>query len=301
MIIEITHLLEKYHMKYFFYALFFTLITGCSQNFSRQISYFENAYLAINRQDWEVAYRFIEDKFVSQNEFERERAFSIIKSYPEIIEAGIKTFNPENIKNTINSYGESRGIDLERKRLNMLKEIVSIEIYINAKSNIDKQAVEMDENRERLLKESIEKQEASLEILRTEKKAQELIRRELREAKDNAYYLCQNKKECDKYFSLTQIFISENSTMKIQVATDTVLETFSATTDYGISIKAYKIPKKGDTALIKLSVDCRIAESTKGETEVEIRKEVEIKNSYCNTKTLKIYNDFKKYIPNNIE
>ena len=68
---------------------------------------------------------------------------------------------------------------------------------------------------------------------------------------------CQDKLGCEKAFSLTQIYISLNADMKIQVATDAVIETYNPTDDGKIAMKAIRMPHKGEGSTIILTVACK--------------------------------------------
>jgi hypothetical protein len=83
------------------------------------------------------------------------------------------------------------------------------------------------------------------------------LRAELSTAAERARYYCTTKDECQKAFSLTQIFISENADMKIQVATDTIVETYNATQEMNVALKAIKIPGAGTSSQIALSGNCK--------------------------------------------
>lgn len=51
---------------------------------------------------------------------------------------------------------------------------------------------------------------------------------------------CFGAENCRRMFALTQIFISENADVKIQLATDTIIETYGS--DDGFAMKATKVP-----------------------------------------------------------
>nr|MBF0223733.1 DUF3192 domain-containing protein [Desulfobulbaceae bacterium] len=53
-------------------------------------------------------------------------------------------------------------------------------------------------------------------------------------------FICNNEPACKKAFTLTQIFISEQAGMKIQLATDAIIETYGSKEN--ISMKAIKMP-----------------------------------------------------------
>lgn len=76
-------------------------------------------------------------------------------------------------------------------------------------------------------------------------------------AKEKSELVCNDEKLCKKYFQLTQIFISNNSDMKIQVATDTIIETYNPTDLGRIGIKASKYPGRDDAEKIVIEVVCK--------------------------------------------
>ena len=102
-------------------------------------------------------------------------------------------------------------------------------------------------------------------------------------AKQNSKYVCKNKADCDKAFSLTQIFINENADMKIQTATDTIIETHSPAEKKMISLKAIKMPKSGSSAEIILGGYCR---ADGYEWYIE----------RCSEKLLSVYLEYPKYM-----
>ena len=68
--------------------------------------------------------------------------------------------------------------------------------------------------------------------------------------------ICPNASVCKKAFSLTQVFISENAQMKIQLATDTIIETYGSQDK--VVMKATKIPGEGESETIDLLVICPV-------------------------------------------
>ena len=110
------------------------------------------------------------------------------------------------------------------------------------------------------------------------------MRAALIDAIKKSRYICKNKNECEKAFSLTQIFISENSDMKIQVATDTIIETYNPSDFFKTGLKAVKIPRKSNVAEIVLTASC----SHEGSDE-EMQ-------DFCNQKILSIYLAYPKFI-----
>jgi len=69
-------------------------------------------------------------------------------------------------------------------------------------------------------------------------------------AKVDGPYICTNERQCKKAFTLTQIYISENAEMKIQIATDTIIETYGSSKK--VTMKATRMPGKGSNESIYL-------------------------------------------------
>jgi len=79
----------------------------------------------------------------------------------------------------------------------------------------------------------------------------------LAEAAAGSKVTCMNEGECRKAFQLAQIFVSTKSDMKIQLATDTIIETYNPTESYRLGAKVIKTPGTGQSAEIMLSVTCK--------------------------------------------
>jgi hypothetical protein len=103
------------------------------------------------------------------------------------------------------------------------------------------------------------------------------------QAEKDAYVSCDDKTSCDKAFSLTQIYVNSMASQKIQVATDTIVETYNPTENGNIGMKAVKIPGKGSSAVIRLTVMCKIDDSG-------------IYDKLCGSKKLDIYNGFRPFV-----
>lgn len=76
----------------------------------------------------------------------------------------------------------------------------------------------------------------------------------------NSSYECTTNEACDKAFRLTKIYVQEHSSMKIQFADDTLISTFNPIRGGDIGISARKVPGKGTTSVIDLTVTCKGAE-----------------------------------------
>lgn len=139
---------------------------------------------------------------------------------------------------------------------------------------------------ERIKQTELEEQKKREEAQETKQKRLELERATAQAEKD-AYIICKDKITCDKAFSLTQIFISTRANQKIQLATDTIIETYNPVDIGNIGMSATKIPGSGDSALIRVAVVCKIDDGG-------------ILERSCAEKRLNIYNEFRPFIESNL-
>ena len=180
----------------------------------------------------------------------------------------------------------------EGQRIEIYRLISSAADYESSRAFFESQIALREENDARFDGEnrlSAEKKRIAIEEARFKKEAEKAkLLAALIQAAKGARFSCNGKAECDKAFSLTQIYLSENSDMKIQVATDTIVETYNPTDSMKIGIKATKQPKKGDRSEIVLTANCK-DESNASFEEV------------CNNKLLPIYREFPDFIKKSIQ
>ncbi|WP_374438435.1 hypothetical protein [Inhella sp.] len=260
-------------------VLFASLLPGCATKAPTAVLYIKNGESAISRQDWDAAYRFLEDGFVSKNEADKAQSLALVNRHQHILMAGLKTFSKENLLKTISEHGNEAGLRYERERLAMFKVVASPADYLRAKENLDwvaangeaaleaarkereQLAAEEQERMDQARKEQdrlfAEKQKRESDARAEAERQRVQLLTELETAAQNAKFACQTKSECQKAFSITQIFISENADMKIQVATETIIETYNPTESLKTGLKAVKVPRKADSAEIFLTVTCR--------------------------------------------
>jgi hypothetical protein len=234
----------------------------------------ENAEMAIAQRNWERAYLFLEDGLITENLANRERALALVKANPQVLVGAAATFNTDRLVRMIDANGLVAGPRQELKRLDMYRVVATPAAALQAEQNIaeafaqvkSKRDLEEFRSSENLAR--IEREKAD-ELARMEKaKADELARQAQTEKDREALLLriaqaipmakvsCKDALECSKTFALTQIYIVENSKMKIQSANDTIIETFTPTDPRAIGVRATKIPRSGTTALISLEVFC---------------------------------------------
>jgi len=99
--------------------------------------------------------------------------------------------------------------------------------------------------------------------------------------------VCRSHDECVKTFKLTQLYIDEVSDMKLQVATDSIVETYTPNDLGKIGAKATLKPGKGASETVKLIVGC-------GGVSSDVDNIDNFK--YCADKIVNIYKEFPKYI-----
>jgi hypothetical protein len=107
--------------------------------------------------------------------------------------------------------------------------------------------------------------EAEQERIRREQENERLAAEAAQRARANRHaeamlasaWKCTTPLECDKAFALAQIYIDQNSDMKIQVATNTIVETFNPTDEGKIGLKVVRMPLRGQEAEVRLVVTCK--------------------------------------------
>ena len=107
----------------------------------------------------------------------------------------------------------------------------------------------------------------------------------LANAREQANITCRDKSSCAKMFSLGQIFITQHADQKIQVATDTVMQTYNPTENGKIAASMIKLPGSGSNEKITLTLSCK----TEGKEIATICREVQTR----------IYHAFRQVIEKN--
>lgn len=95
--------------------------------------------------------------------------------------------------------------------------------------------------------------------------------------------VCRDKTTCSKIFALAQIYASQNADQKIQVATDTIIETYNPTDGGKVGIAIVKMPRHGSTEIISITPNCR-------------EGEFNAYASLCRAKRTRIYAGFRPFI-----
>jgi hypothetical protein len=87
-------------------------------------------------------------------------------------------------------------------------------------------------------------------------KRHEAFLRDIADARRAAGWICTGP-TCEKAFALAQIFVDRNADMKIQVATNTIVETYNPTDSGKVGLKIVKMPLRGDESEVRLTVICK--------------------------------------------
>lgn len=94
---------------------------------------------------------------------------------------------------------------------------------------------------------------------------------------------CNVKTNCSKVFALAQIYVATETDQKIQVVTDSVIQTYNPTEVGHVGASIIKMPGHGDDAEVSLSLSCKTGSSLAGE-------------SLCSIRNTQIYAGFKNFI-----
>jgi len=122
------------------------------------------------------------------------------------------------------------------------------------------------------------------------KRAEE-AKREMAEesaARATAFYICVDKVMCNKAFSLAQIYVAQNADQKIQVVTDTIIQTYNPTDGGNVGMSIVKTPGKGAREVIEITVTCKGGEG-------------DLFTSFCSKKRTTIYAGFRPFIEGRLQ
>jgi hypothetical protein len=101
------------------------------------------------------------------------------------------------------------------------------------------------------------------------------------EAADKSAVVCKDKSTCSKVFALSQIYVQQHADQKIQVATDTIIETYNPSDEGKVAITVVKMPRAGTVEVIKITPTC---------------KEGSYHERSCRLRRTEIYRGFKPFI-----
>lgn len=240
------------------FTLFLTsLLIACA---SPPRGYLDLAEDYIDDEDFIVGYRFLERGLTSEYPKIKARAIELYESEPEVRAAAAKTFSYETlIKNSEVRHFDS-GPAIEKQRLQSYAVVATNDELRVASDNYQKylkfnaKAKEVAEAADAVI---AAKEKAAADAA-LEKEREEKIKRfaAFERSKAKAIFPCKNRQECEKAFSLTQIYIANNVDMKIEMANDTVIQTHNPIKAYTMGASAFKVPTSGTSAEIRLIAKC---------------------------------------------
>ncbi|MDO9454095.1 MAG: hypothetical protein Q7J29_14750 [Stagnimonas sp.] len=229
------------------------LLSACA---TQGQNYLDRAQTEIGKRNWDVAYRLVEDGLITTNAANRERAVAMVAQNPQLLTAAEATFSAPRLRASMASYGSKEGARIEGQRVLMYSVVASPAAVRVARANLDRAIAD----REQLERENSDSMARSKE--EEERKSAEARRRfadlqsRMNTAAANARYTCADALQCSKVFALTQIYITEKATMRIQTANDTILETFNPVKFADTGMRAIKVPRAGTSAEVRLEVSC---------------------------------------------
>lgn len=109
------------------------LLGACAGQTQR--SYLGYSHDAVQRQDWQAAYRLMEDTLCSKDAGLRDEAMRLVKRYPQIRSAAFATFSTEALRESYRRHGERAWL-IEKERLSWYQcSIATPEQYAQAEHN----------------------------------------------------------------------------------------------------------------------------------------------------------------------
>ncbi len=124
--------------------------------------YLRASHDAIERKDWQAAYRLIEDSLGSSDADLHKAAMSLVDQYPQIREAAFETFSKESLEHTLLIHGEGAK-SIEKDRLSIYQRTIATpEQYATALNNyqiVYGHLIGVSENQSGLAREALEQKE----------------------------------------------------------------------------------------------------------------------------------------------
>lgn len=226
----------------------------------------EKATGFIGKGEWVNAYLALETSL--GNSPNHSAAVSLYKSNLNLREAAMETFSERYLNNQATNRGPSIAYMFEKERLEKFRMVASSSDFERAADSFGKvfpqypsERAEAEERKRReLLEEQNRIHAATLEREAASKRAaaeRESLLSQYTESKRDAVFYCDKPTLCAKAFSLAQVFVAENSDMKIQVSTQTIVETYGPTKLESIGARVMRIPHKGSSEYISYTPVCK--------------------------------------------
>lgn len=265
-------------MRLWFTLILSVVLASCAASRSMTESYLDQAEAHLARPEklpdggWQTVYRFIEDGLVSHDPQIKARAVALYKMRPEVKVGAAQSFKEDANLKLLKSRGRASATSFQRERLRMYSVVAGNDELKEAADSVQKSIDEFAKaEAAAAAAEAQARADAAAALAQARADAAAAAAKMAREdfALDLEYqkaissttFLCKDRLECEKAFALTQIYIATRSDMKIQMANDTVIETHNPTKDGRMGATAFKIPKGGTSAEIRLSLTCKSEQS----------------------------------------
>lgn len=226
----------------------------------------------ISHERWRGAFTNIERRFLLADN--PSKSFPLLSQHPQIL-----------IEGAVDAYErgcEYQAKSIAEKRLKMLSTLEQEGFMVHNLRSIITRCEKERAGRDATQEEERRKQLAIAEEKRQIEKQRELARLlELQDAKDGALIVCNTPQLCQKVFSLAQIFVHENASKKIQIATETIIETYNPTEVFDIGMTVYRLPRDS-TEAIALNINCKGSNGPNKAT--------------CQLQEIELYRQFKPFI-----
>lgn len=121
----------------YFVTFTVALLLGCSSAMGFQKNFIDDAKRYIERSEWEMAYRTLEDALGSTESRLRLLAYDLISTNPKIKLAADETFSKNSLLKTFVAFGPSTAYQIESVRLNWYAKFASASELLAAQENLE--------------------------------------------------------------------------------------------------------------------------------------------------------------------
>ncbi|MFC7410728.1 hypothetical protein [Hydrogenophaga atypica] len=219
-----------------------------------RVQYVQRAQNAIAVANYEGAYRALEDGFLDPDPEVKGASIQLYRSNPKLRDAAIASFSGDELATAFNVYRENTAVALLRNRLRLFAQVASPEELTTAYGNFET----VEKNHKEIAADKKKKAEDDERSAReTQARETAMLIKAVETARQAATFHCADRLACEKSFALTQVFITTHSDMKIQMANDTIIQTYNPTDTFAMGASAVKMPRSGTSADILLTITCK--------------------------------------------
>lgn len=114
---------------------------------------------------------------------------------------------------------------------------------------------------------------------------------ELRAAAAQAKIMCSTRDECDRAYSLAQVYLARNATSKTQFSNDTITETFNPSGASSIGGRITRMPSSGGKWEVSMEAYCG---GRTGPTDEQASRS-------CDSQLLKVYSGYADFVQSKVQ